>query len=341
MKNKRSPAMLALVLGAMTITTLDPTPAAAADPAPSNRAGDPALARDLSKQGYELFLANKPEEAIPLLTRSQELSPDPRTLVNLARCEEKLGRLGSALEHLTAARDLARDRRLTDMSSQIEALVTAVEARLARVVLRLEPGSPANTVVRRGGIEVPPHSFDKGVPADPGEQVFEVSAPGRAARVFRVTVAESERRTLDIAPGPPLPPSKNVPPAATPSSPKEPREPSSSSSKTLGVIGMGVGGAAVVTGLVFGLIAINGKSSAEAAGCSGTRCPDAASASTRDDAKTSGVVSTVLVSAGAFVAAAGLVVFLVAPSSRSDGNFSPKTRSTASASSYHPLTWHF
>lgn len=276
---------------------------------PARAEGDAALARDLSKQGYELLLANRCAEAIPILERSHKLGPDPRTLVNLARCEDRLLKLGRALEHLTTARDLARDRHLTEMTTQLELMIPALEKRLARVIVTIEPNAPAGTVVQRASVELPASTLQAGVPVDPGDQTFEAVAPGHAPKVFHVTAVEGESYTLTVTPGPKLPP---APPPRVDTPPRSASSPPSIL-RPVGLVGMAMGGAAIGTGAVFGILAIDGKSDADSAGCVGAICPDTSSARSRDDAKVNGTVSTVLIAAGGVLAIGGLVLFLVAP----------------------------
>jgi hypothetical protein len=75
-----------------------------------------------------------------------------------------------------------------------------------------------------------------------------------------------------------------------------------------GVVALGVGG-------FFGIQAVRGRGDA---GCAGTVCSSDASAATLRDAKSAATASTAFLVVGGALAAAGITVWLVAPSARSD-----------------------
>lgn len=268
---------------------------------------DEPNARELAKQGYELFVANKCDEAIPLLKRSAELAPDSRTFVNLGRCEDKTNHLVAALEHFKAAREVGRDSLNADMLVKLEAMATEVDARIPRVKLALAPNAPAATVVKRNDVEIPRATLEAGVAVDPGEVTFIVSAPGYEPKSFLVTIAEGHTQSLTVTPGLPVAPKR---PLLEPPS----NEPNRSPLKTVGVITMIAGGAALAVGGVLGAVALGKKGNAEDAGCIDRQCPDGNAANFRNDAKSAGTASTIFFIGGGVLAAAGFGMFLFAPS---------------------------
>src|SRR5580704_6931738 len=60
---------------------------------------DPAAAEVLFRQAREKIVAGDYGGACPLFKESLRLDPAPGTLLNLAECEERIGRLASAWEH--------------------------------------------------------------------------------------------------------------------------------------------------------------------------------------------------------------------------------------------------
>lgn len=269
-------------------------------------------ARELSKRGYELFLANKCEEAIPLLEQSAKVTPDPRTLVNLARCEEKLKRVRDAVTHYEAARELAREKLSAEMVKQLDTMVETARSHVPHVTISLAEGAPANTVVKQNDVEV---ARDREIAVDPGTNAFVVWAAGYEPKTFTVTLTEGQTQSLAVAPGaklesaPPPKPLIAIPPS---------NEPNKSPLKTVGIITMIAGAGAVALGGVFGAVAMGKKNSAEDAGCSDRVCPDGNAANLRNDAKAAGTVSTIFFIGGGVLAAAGLGIFIVAPSASSD-----------------------
>ncbi|MFO0734360.1 MAG: tetratricopeptide repeat protein [Labilithrix sp.] len=271
-------------------------------------------ALDLSKKGYELLLANKCDEAIPILERSAQLAPEARTLVNLGRCEEKTKHLKAALQHFAAARELARAKLTAELVAQLDAMVAETEQRIPHVKIFVAEGAPASTVVKQGGVELARDTRELGVAVDPGDAMFVVSAAGHESRTFTVTLAEGHTQSLTVGPGarlePPPPPRPFIEPPSS--------EPNRSPLETIGVITMIGGAAAIAAGGAFGAVAMGKKSDAEDAGCKDRRCPDGNAANLRDDARAAGTVSTIFFIGGGVLAAAGLGVFLLAPSAGHD-----------------------
>ncbi len=75
--------------------------------AASAQVSDPTAAGAQLQQGYNLKQQGNCEEAIPHFLESVRLDRHPKALVNLADCEERLGRLGAAQSHFVEARELA------------------------------------------------------------------------------------------------------------------------------------------------------------------------------------------------------------------------------------------
>lgn len=272
------------------------------------RADDTDDARELSKQGYELFLADKCDEAIPILERSAQLVPDARTLVNLGRCEDKSKRLLAARGHYDAARDLARAKLTPEMVAQLDTMIAELEQKIPHVKIVVAPGAPSDTIVKHGGVEL---RREADVAVDPGDASFAVSASGHEPKTFTVTLAEGETKTLEVAPGTRIEPPR---PVIEPTSSEPHRVPW----KTVGAITMIAGAGAIALGGVFGAIAIGKKNHAEDAGCMDRLCPDGNAGNLRDDAKVAGTVSTIAFLGGGVLAAAGLGIFLLAPSASHD-----------------------
>ena len=81
---------------------------AASSAAGSARADDPSEALDQLKQGFALKEQDKCADAMPHFERSYQLDPRPKALLNMADCEQRLGKLVTARRHFTEGRDIAR-----------------------------------------------------------------------------------------------------------------------------------------------------------------------------------------------------------------------------------------
>ena len=148
---------------------------------------DPAAAEALFREGRERAEAGDWAKACPLFVESNRLDFALGTSMNLAACEEHVGKLASAWERygeLLEALPPKDDRR---------AFVAESVARLERVVPKLTILLAApwvdGTTVTRDGVDLGNASVGVDLPVDPGEHRIVVSAPGRTARSYAVTLA--------------------------------------------------------------------------------------------------------------------------------------------------------
>jgi hypothetical protein len=142
---------------------------------------------------------------------------------------------------------------------------------------------------------------------DPGPHVFTFEVPGQAPVEKKLIVSEGERdRREKIVIGAPAPPAATAVGAAS--------EPSSGGTqKALGFVAGGVGVVGVVLGAVFGAVASSTWSSAKS-DC-GAGCPsDAPAQQEKSSAQSAATVSTVGFIGGGLLVAAGLALYLTAPS---------------------------
>jgi hypothetical protein len=225
---------------------------------------DPASAEVLFSQGRKAFDKGDYATACEKFEESQRLDPAAGTLINLAACHERLGRLASAWEKWREAlRYLpASDERHPSVAKRAEAL----ESRLPRLEVQLAADSPEGTRVTRDGVPLGAPSLGVGMPVDPGRHVIVVSAPGHEERKYTVWVEESKTAGVVVQPGdllPAAPMGETAPHDATPSpapiAADPPRRPASSARKTIGFLLAGVGAAGIAGGAVFGALTLDRK----------------------------------------------------------------------------------
>lgn len=160
-----------------------------------------------ANQGEKLFLearalirAGNYAAACPKLDVSQQLDPAPGTLMNLADCEEHVGKL-------LYARRLWRDLLQTlpeagdERRTHAEQRLAALEKRIPIVVVKIAPSAPPTTIVLRDSVELPAGAIGNRLPVDPGEQRFTARAPGRKGLIYRFPIAEGQTYDLTVAPG--------------------------------------------------------------------------------------------------------------------------------------------
>src|SRR5262245_59132112 len=85
---------------------------------------DAATAEALFRQGRAAMESKNFQEACPKFAESQKLDPAAGTLMNLATCEEKLGKLASAWQHWKEALDALpqKDDRVTFAKGRVDEL---------------------------------------------------------------------------------------------------------------------------------------------------------------------------------------------------------------------------
>ena len=283
--------------------------------APSAFAADPSgradIAASLFWQGRRAAEAQDLPTACDRFARSLALERLPGTLLNLASCEEGLGRVASALRHYEEAESRLRpdDRRRAVVADRAQSL----GPRVPRLTLTLAPGSPHGTRVRLEGAPRGQDVFKTDLPLDPGVHRLHVTAPGRALRVIEVTLVAGETRSIAVEPGAALSPSPVAPPPVTkaPVVPVEP--PRGSVQRTLGFSLFGLGGAGVVLGAVAGGIVLQEKATYDKQ-CPSSVCRSPSGIDTANRGMAWGTTADIAFATAAVAIGVGLVLVLTAPS---------------------------
>lgn len=179
-----------------------------------------AVAEALYRQARDLMAAGKLDEACPKFAESQRLDPATGTLLNLASCHERQGKLASAwLEYsdaMVAARRDGRDDRVDFARER----ATELEPKLSRLTIVLAPDADVEGLTLEfDGANVGRAVLGAPFPVDPGDHSVRAAAPGKTAQVFSVKMgAAADQQSLTIgrlADAPPEP----APPAAAPPTP--------------------------------------------------------------------------------------------------------------------------
>jgi hypothetical protein len=277
--------------------------------APARAAGgDAATAEVLFREGRKLSDAGDVQGACAKFRESRRLDPAVGTTFNIADCEERLGNLTEAWSSFQEVVQLlpATDKRRPIAVERAAAL----EKRLPRLKVRLEPGAPAGTRVVRDGVELGAASLGVELPVNPGAHGVVVTAPGRAERVYDVALVEAQHLSLDVAPGAaaepgkePAPPLRNKPTTG------------SRGDRTLAYVLGGIGIAGVVTGTVAGIVTLNKKSTVDDNCNAQKQCTDAGLAAA-DTGQQWANIATFGFVVGAVGLGAGTYFFLAASPTR-------------------------
>lgn len=223
-----------------------------------------AVAEALYRQARDLMAAGKLDEACPKFAESQRLDPATGTLLNLASCHERQGKLATAwLEYsdaMVAARRDGRDDRVDFARERVAEL----EPKLSRLTIVLGPDADAEGLtLELDGANVGRAVLGAPFPVDPGDHNVRASAPGKVAQVFSVKIgAMADQQSLTVgklADAPPEPAAAAPPPApptplvatSTPSQDELTARPIPSSVYIAGGITLALAASAGATGLAY------------------------------------------------------------------------------------------
>lgn len=304
----------------------------------------PALAQDsryerVYERANELRRRRHDERALAILQAHFGATREVRALASMGLAEMALQRWGDAEGHLVEALAMPPSEWVRTNRAALEGALQQCRAQLGVGALLVETDAPGAEVFingsRVGGVATP-------LRVSAGALAFEVRAPGRLASPRSVTIAPgatwTERVTLELearpgvetaAPSPvaaPTPPTIMVTVTPTPvvvqGSPNATPPSVDRSGATLRALGWaGAAGAAVFLGIGAGSY-VAGSDAAERwnsdACLTGNRTRGENCASDSSAANTMGAISAASFVTGGALAIASAVLFLVAPSSRSD-----------------------
>lgn len=204
--------MKALRTVALTLSLLAPTAIANAQSDTKT-----AVADALYRQARDLMAAGKYADACPKFAESQRLDPATGTLLNLAACHEKQGKLATAwIEYSDALVAARRDQR-EDRVDYARERAAALEPRLSRLTLVLAAGAEEpELMIELDGASVGRAIIGAATPVDPGQHSVRASAPGKKPWTGTIVIAaEADQQTLTIPAleiAPPEPTSVAAPP---------------------------------------------------------------------------------------------------------------------------------
>jgi hypothetical protein len=313
--SKRVCFTFALALGLAGAASFAPSAAFAEG---AHSAADLAQARELFQAAMSQRDSGDAEGSLEKFKSAHALGGTPLTGLELGRTLMMTGRLVEANEvFLSVARIPVSNQetaRSTAARTEAAQLAKKVHARTPAVTIKVVGASPDAVTVTLDGETLSSAALVAPRFVNPGAHKFAATAPNGDHAESNVTLAESTPANVELklVPAPSAPP----PPAATATAPQPaqttPEAPASSPSYWTGrrILGVGVAAAGVV-GVAVGIglgLAANGEYNTAKGEDGVPRKNDSSSAVSE------GNVATVIFTAGAVVAAAGIVVWLTAPS---------------------------
>jgi len=288
---------------------------------------DGALAEELFRQGQGLMAEERYDEACAKLAESQRLDPSTGTLLNLAVCHEKQGKLATAWNEFNEALAAARRDGREDRVAYAQERITAIEPNLSRLTIELpaEHDVPGLEVeVDRVAVGRP--ALGVALPIDPGVHTVVVSAPGKRPWRAEVDIAEGPAAQSVAIPRLVDAPAEGGAVAATSSTVDTSEAPSDGSTQRYVAYGLGgLGLVGVGLGAFWGLDAKSKLDESNERGCNGNDCTPAG-AELRNSARDAGTLSTVAFAVGAAALGAGVILYFTAPSTPPDAAADVSTR---------------
>lgn len=313
-RRRAQPARALLPLACLCLLLSGLPSAWAQGPAGEPSAADRATAQALFEKARELLQEERYEEACKKLEESQRLDPAPGTQANLADCYERIGKTASAwINFLEVA---AKDTKAARAEAAKER-AAKLEPKLVRLVI-LVPHKVDGLEITRDGNLVREPQWGMALPIDPGKHTLTAKAPGKKtwSQEFEITEdkPQHELSVAELEDAPVLP--KPDKPKPKPDKP-EPVEPANDGTinLALALAAGGVGVVGIAVGTAFGVIAMskNDESFGYCLESDPNRC-DPEGVTLRDEALTAGNISTAGFVIGGVGLAAGLVLWLTAPS---------------------------
>lgn len=219
-----------------------------------------AKARKAFMEGVALASGNNCAAAIEKYKEVAAVKMTPQVAFNIAECEERLGKLVSAVGNYRLAQSQLDDPKVKakakDVAAQVDGRITSLEERIPRLTVKRGKGAETAALVL-DGTELGSTQIGSEMPVDPGphEIIARIGEKEASKKAFSIGEKESQEIeiTIDLAAlkkddTPPPPPKQDEPP------PKVIVEPDKGSSKVPGfvLLGVGVASAAVGTVLFFG-----------------------------------------------------------------------------------------
>ncbi|MBS2014937.1 MAG: hypothetical protein JST00_18750 [Deltaproteobacteria bacterium] len=278
-------------------------------PAAAQSADDKAAAEVLFQDGLKLLAAGKLDEACPKLAESLRLDTGIGTMMYLAECYERSGKIASAWAQFREAEASAAAKEGDARGKIARERADRLEPKLSRLAIVVPPSSDLpNLVVTRDGTPIGRPIWGTEAPIDPGRHIIRVTADGYEPRELAIEIrGEASRERIEIPALVPVPVvvAPVTPPTVAPASDR------GATQRAIGITLAAVGLIGVGVGTVFGVRAMGTLSDSDER-CDPQTCDDTGLA-LREDARSQATVSTAFFIAGGLFLGTGAVLFFTAP----------------------------
>lgn len=165
-------------------------------------ARDPVAAEALFKAARALVDKGDDAAGCPKFEASFALNPSASTMINIARCHEREGKVATAWHDYQRAlvlnRETAGEQRRRSLDEIAQKEIAALEPRVPKLRV-VVASAPSGLEVRRDGAALPAAALGEPLPIDPGAHEIRASAPGHETETRALTLAEGQTETVELA----------------------------------------------------------------------------------------------------------------------------------------------
>jgi hypothetical protein len=161
-----------------------------------------AKARELFLEGVALASGNNCAGALAKYKEVARVKMTPQVAFNIAECEERLGKLVSAVGNYRLAQSQLDDPKVRakakDVASQVEARITSLEERIPKLTIKRGKGAETATLALDGS-DLGSAQVGQEMTVDPGphELIAKIGEKEAAKKTF--TIGEKETQEVEIS----------------------------------------------------------------------------------------------------------------------------------------------
>jgi hypothetical protein len=275
-------------------------------------------ADQLFKKGKRLLAEKHYADACAAFEDSDRTDPGIGAKVNVARCYEEWGKLGTAWRWYADAERMANDAK-DPRAKKIHALIAELEPDVPKLTLKLPAGaSPVNLGLTLDGVHLDPSALGTVQRVDPGPHQIAYNANGSP---LEKTVAIERGNAVEVVLDPPA---KHRTPRHAPDADEPDTDDADHGDpgRNRRLLGLGVTGAGAVALGIAGIVTLRARSDyhhALDAHCRGnTDMCDPIGVTAADSARHRANIATIVSIGGVAAVAGGLVLYFLAPHASRD-----------------------
>lgn len=278
-------------------------------------------AREAMVNGQKAMTQRKYAEACSAYEEANRLSADVSAALGLAECSAAQGKTASAWGNYTLA--ATRAEKLKDPRETVaRAKAAELAPQLGRVVVVPPPGARESLAVDIDGRPIPHDKWNTELPVDPGSHSVSAATLVGSTWSSRIDVPAAGGVITVKIPAVIIGNGSGELPTKLETPPPDPHYNPGGAQRVIGLVTGGLGLVGLGLGSYFGLRAASKLNDSNAGHCRIDDHCDKIGVSLRDDFQTAAAASTAAFIAGSVLTAAGVVLYITAPTAPVNANAS-------------------